>query len=143
MMPILKAGELWVVHLPLRFPFETSFGREEVKSCLLVHLICDEVDGWGEVPASILPRYNEEFLKGAEYLLTEIVIPRLMKKPLPSPEEFHYSFSWIRGNHFARAGMEMALWDIAGKIQNKPLSVLIGAKPTSVRVGVSVGIHPD
>jgi O-succinylbenzoate synthase len=41
----------------------------------------------------------------------------------------------------AKASFEIALWDLLGKQQSKPLSVLLGGQRAAVEVGVSVGIQ--
>ncbi|MDR7500279.1 MAG: o-succinylbenzoate synthase, partial [Armatimonadota bacterium] len=43
----IERAELRIVELPLVFPFETSFGREETKTCVLVRLFADGLEGWG------------------------------------------------------------------------------------------------
>jgi len=41
----------------------------------------------------------------------------------------------------AKAGIEMALWDLLGKAQNKSLGEMLGSQRKQVEVGVSVGIQ--
>ena len=48
------------IHLRLKTPFETSFGRIEKRRILLVEAHCDGVTGWGEVTAEDGPFYNSE-----------------------------------------------------------------------------------
>jgi len=47
----------------------------------------------------------------------------------------------VRGHPMAKAGLEMALWDLLGKRLGRPLSNLIGSIHQQVAVGVSVGIQ--
>jgi O-succinylbenzoate synthase len=47
----------------------------------------------------------------------------------------------VRGHLMAKAGLEMALWDVLGKMQGKSLRALLGGEREKVEVGVSVGIQ--
>jgi len=58
----IERAELRQVELPLVFPFETSFGREETKSCVLVRLYAGGLEGWGEAPAAGAPLYTKNGL---------------------------------------------------------------------------------
>ena len=57
------------------------------------------------------------------------------------PSDFQERVSRIRGHHLAKAGVEMAIWDLVGKRENKSLKVLLGGKSEKVEVGVSIGIQ--
>jgi O-succinylbenzoate synthase len=59
------------------------------------------------------------------------------------PAVFHRLVSHIRGHEMAKAGVEMALWDIYGKQQGKSLAELLGGTRREVPVGVSIGIQPS
>ncbi len=47
----------------------------------------------------------------------------------------------MRGHHLAKAGVEMALWDLFGKSSGKSLREMLGGQRTQVSVGVSVGLQ--
>jgi O-succinylbenzoate synthase len=47
----------------------------------------------------------------------------------------------IRGHHLAKAGVEMAIWDLLGKRDGKSLKEMFGGKKDKVEVGVSIGIQ--
>ena len=49
--------------------------------------------------------------------------------------------SGIRGHHLAKAGVEMALWDLLGKRSGKSLREMLGGVRQKVEVGVSVGLQ--
>ena len=51
--------------------------------------------------------------------------------------------SFVRGHPMAKAGLEMALWDLRGKAEGKSLKELFGGVRDKVDVGVSVGIQPS
>ena len=55
--------------------------------------------------------------------------------------DFQNLVSGIRGHNLAKAGVEMALWDLLGKRENKSLFELLGGVREKVEVGVSVGIQ--
>jgi O-succinylbenzoate synthase len=48
-----------------------------------------------------------------------------------------------KGHHLARAGLEMALWDLQGHIQGRSLREIFEGGKTKVPVGVSIGLKPD
>jgi len=138
----IEAVELRQIEMKLRAPFETSFGREEDKVCLLVRVQADGLEGWGEVPAGIAPLYNEETSDTAWSVLERFLIPPLLGHGAPAPQEFAHNVTHIRRHHMAKAGLEAALWDIAAQRQGLPLSRLLGGERAAVAVGVSLGIEP-
>jgi O-succinylbenzoate synthase len=65
----------------------------------------------------------------------------LLGKDFTHASDFQASFDAVRGHLMAKAGLEMALWDLLGKAQRMPLRQLLGGERTQVDVGVSVGIQ--
>jgi O-succinylbenzoate synthase len=49
--------------------------------------------------------------------------------------------AFVRGHLMAKAGLEMALWDLLGKSQGRSLSQMLGGVHRKVEVGVSVGLQ--
>lgn len=137
----IDAIELRQIAIPLLFPFETSFGREEVKTCLLVRAYADGLAGWGEVPASAAPLYNEETVGTAWLVLESFIIPRVLGWTFHHPSEFPPLVKAIRRHHMAKAGVEAALWDLYCQAKGIPLSQALGGERREIVVGVSLGIE--
>ena len=55
--------------------------------------------------------------------------------------DFQKRVEGIRGHHLAKAGVEMALWDLLGKRDGKSLKEMFGGMRDKVEVGVSIGIQ--
>jgi O-succinylbenzoate synthase len=141
-MRIVEA-ELRRIALPLVFPFETSFGREDTKVCLLVALTDAEGRrGWGEVPAAAAPLYNEETVGTAWHVLEEFILPRVLRGDVAHPRGFPPLVADLRRHHMAKAGVEAALWDLYCQAEGLPLSAALGGTRKTVAVGVSLGIEP-
>jgi O-succinylbenzoate synthase len=137
----VEAIELRQIAIPLLFPFETSFGREEVKTCLLVRAYADGLTGWGEVPASAAPLYNEETVGTAWHVLESFIVPRVLGWTFHHPSEFPSLVKDIRRHHMAKAGVEAALWDLFCQAEGIPLSRALGGVQKEIAVGVSLGIE--
>ncbi len=134
--------ELRQVELPYIFPFETSYGRETVKTCLLVRLIADGQDGWGEVPVSHAPLYNEETVGTAWHILETFVVPLLLGRTFEHPRDFPPLVQHLRRNYMAKAGVEAALWHLYATARGVSLAEALGGTRPQVAVGVSLGIEP-
>jgi O-succinylbenzoate synthase len=48
----------------------------------------------------------------------------------------------VRGNNFAKAGLEMACWDLFTRVANQPLAAALGGTRSEIYSGVSLGIEP-
>ena len=138
----LTGAELRQVELPLVFPFETSFGRESVKACLLVRLFADGLEGWGEVPAGNAPLYNEETVSTAWHVLEAFILPLVLGRDLGHPTEFASLVRHLRRHHMAKAGVEAALWTLYCHAHGLPLAKALGGVRKQIPVGVSLGIEP-
>ncbi|MER3455724.1 MAG: o-succinylbenzoate synthase [candidate division GAL15 bacterium] len=138
----LEAVELRVVALPLRFPFETSFGREDTKHAVLVAVHADGLVGWGEAPVMSRPLYNEETVQTAWHVLRDFLVPAVLGRELAHPEELRRRWLHVRRHHMAKAGLEAALWDLYAQQQGRSLQDLLGGVRDRVEVGVSLGIEP-
>jgi O-succinylbenzoate synthase len=73
--------------------------------------------------------------------LSDFIIPAVLGRDLESPGEYQGRIDSIRGHPMAKASLEMALWDLLGKMQSRSLAQLFGGARAQVEVGVSVGIQ--
>jgi o-succinylbenzoate synthase len=129
------------ISMPLVAPFETSFGREINRECVIITLHAEELTGYGECVATRDPGYNYETTGTAWHILKEFVAPLILGQNIVDAQDFQRRVEGIRGHQLAKAGVEMALWDLIGKRDNKSLKDMFGGTREKVEVGVSIGIQ--
>jgi O-succinylbenzoate synthase len=129
------------ISMPLVAPFETSFGRETDRECVLITLQADGLMGYGECVATRDPGYNYETAGTVWHILKDFVTPLILGQDVIDAGDFQTRVEGIRGHHLAKAGVEMALWDLLGKSSGKSLKEMIGGTRDKVDVGVSIGIQ--
>lgn len=129
------------ISMPLVAPFETSFGREIDRQCVLITLHADGLTGYGECVATRDPGYNYETTGTAIHILQDFIAPLILGKDITDAQDFQRRVEGIRGHHLAKAGVEMALWDLLGKRDGKSLREMFGGTRERVDVGVSIGIQ--
>ena len=137
----IESMTLYHVSMPLVTPFETSFGRETVRDCVIVELRAEGLTGYGECVASRDPGYNYETTGTAWHILKDFVAPLMLGQDVVDAHDFQRRVEGIRGHHLAKAGVEMALWDLLGKRDGKSLKEMFGGTREVVEVGVSIGIQ--
>jgi O-succinylbenzoate synthase len=138
---IISRVNLYHVRMPLVSPFETSFGRSESRDCVLVEAYSDGLSGFGECPADRDPGYSYETCATAWHILEDFLVPAVINQRLENASELQARLSMIRGHPMAKAGLEMAYWDLLGKTQGRSLADMLGSLRQRVEVGVSVGIQ--
>lgn len=115
----------------------------ETRDCLLVEIFADGVVGFGECVADRDPGYSAETSGTAWHITKDFLLSLILGQEIAYPAEFHILSSGVRGNHFAKACIKMALWDVYGKQQGKSLRDLLSGEWSDVPVGVSIGIQSD
>ena len=110
----IERARVWDVALPLTVPFVISGGAMRIRRSLIVELNTrDGATGFGESAPFELPFYSSETVESARWMLTNVLLPRLIGRPLTSPLAADTLLrANIRGNPFARAGAETAVWDL-------------------------------
>jgi O-succinylbenzoate synthase len=139
----MKLDSLTLHHLsmPLVAPFETSFGRTTDRECILISVQSEGLTGWGECTADREPGYSYETTGTAWHILKDFIAPLLLGEYVSDATDFQRRVEDIRGHNLAKAGVEMALWDLLGKRQGKSLREMLGGERERVEVGVSVGLQ--
>jgi o-succinylbenzoate synthase len=138
---IIEHINLHHVRMALRTPFETSFGRIDTRDCIILEAHADGLVGYGECVADRDPGYSYETSQTAWHILYDFLIPAVINQELSSPEDLQARLSFARGHPMAKAGLEMAFWDLMGKSRGMSLSKLIHGNRERVDVGVSIGIQ--
>lgn len=145
----IARAELYELALPLVEPFVISGGAIEERRSLIVVLHDDTGHmGYGESPPFHLPFYSEETLASARDLIERVLLPRVTGREFESPETLDGVLrEGIRGNWFARAGIETAAWDLEAHTRGTGLAALLGervgsAPASTVDCGVALGIPP-
>ncbi len=129
--------------LPLKHPFETSFGRATRKEFLLVSASADGVTGFGECVADADPYYLPETNETAFHVLRDFLVPVALALEFDHPRELLPAFARVRGHNMAKAALEMAVWDLEARRRGVPLRELLGGRPGEIACGVSIGLQPD
>src|SRR5512140_1006457 len=137
----IEAITLREIRMPLVHFFETSFGRTTERRILLVSIVCDGVEGWGECTAGEAPFYSEESIDTAWYAMAGFLGPALLGRDLKSASECVPLFARVRGHRMAKGALENALWDAEAQHKNQPLWQLLGGVRRQIPCGVSIGIQ--
>ena len=142
--------ELYELTLPLLEPFTISGGTMTERRSLVVVLHDDQgYRGFGESPPFELPFYSEETLAGARYLLEDVLIPRVLRAQATSIDSVDGILrQGIRGNPFARAALDTAVWDLEAHRRGIGLAALLADRlglvaAASIKCGVALGIPGD
>jgi len=108
-------------HLPFEFPFTISKGTKTHQPSFITELEWKGLKGYGEAPA--INYYNISVEKMAEDL--ERKRSMIEKFALTDPERYwHFLHHLFPENPFLVCALDMAGWDLFGKMTGKPLHIL-------------------
>ncbi len=128
--------------MTLKSPFTTSQGSTTAREFIIVELIDEHgVTGWGECSAFSAPWYTEETITTAWHILTDFLIPLVLKRTINHPNDLQSLFQLIKRNKMAKAAIEEAVWDVYAKRHQSPLSQLLGGTKDKIEVGAAIGIQ--
>jgi o-succinylbenzoate synthase len=134
--------ELRIVRLPLVRPFQTSSSRKVHLDHIVVQLTADGVTGWGECASPSDPYYCPETTETCWHILRDFLTPLVLGREWSTIDELTGVYAHVKGNRFARAGLEMACWDLLARTSGQPLYSLLGGSRPEILSGVSLGIEP-
>jgi O-succinylbenzoate synthase len=138
----LERLELREISLPLKWPFETSFGRTTRRRIMIVRVFDKSgAFGYGECTAPEDPFYNHETIDTAWLIVTRYVAPLLAGARVGSARDVNGALMRIRGNRMAKGSVEAAVWDLEAKLAARPLWQHIGGTQTEIACGVSIGLQ--
>jgi O-succinylbenzoate synthase len=138
----VESVELHRLSIPLVRPFETSFARQVGRTVLLVKVLTDVGEGWGECVAMDNPYYSSEYVAGAAAVIGSYLAPALFVAGATSAEAAATVFSPVIGHRMAKAALETALLDAQLRAEGTSFGTSFGAVRDRVDCGVSVGISP-
>src|SRR2546429_9768542 len=122
--------ELRELELPFLEPFIISGGRIDARRSIVVVLYDDDGHvGYGEAAPDELPFYSEETLGSARDLLTPVLVAPVAGREFASPEAVDAALrEHVRGDPFARAGIETPAWDLEAHRRGTGLAQLVAER---------------
>jgi len=139
----LRSVELYLVRLPLVRPFTTSSHTKHHLDHILIRVRDqDGAEGWGECASASDPYYCSETSETSWHMLRDFLTPGLLGVSWDHPDAAATTWAKVRGNRFAKAGLEMACWDLFTRAQGQPLAAALGGTRREIHSGVSLGIEP-
>jgi o-succinylbenzoate synthase len=135
--------ELLRVRLPLVREFETSSHRKSALEHVLVRVEDgDGAVGWGEMASPSAPFYTYETVDSCWQVAVEHLVSRLLDADWAHPRDVPAAWAKVRGNEFAKAGLDTACWTLWAQAGGVPLAGALGGERRTVVAGVSLGIEP-
>lgn len=141
----MRIDEFSVFHvaMPLIDPWKTAFGEMREVDTVLVRLRSGDESGWGECAPYAHPNFCSEWAEGCFHLITNIFRPLLLGREINTPQQLQERLGPFKGNHFAKAAIDLAWWDLCTRLQNRPLWQAIGGENPTFSVGADIPVQPD
>ena len=125
----IEAVEVRCVTLPMAHAFVTAHGVERERPSVLVRVMSDGGEGWGECVALPSAGYSDETAASSTRVLVDRLAPRLLAgEQLPS------------GTPMAVAALEMAVLDAELRMAGQSLGERLGATASRVPSGIALGL---
>jgi len=127
---IIGDVRLILADIPVRRPHTMSFATLEAVNFVFVRIETrDGLIGWGEAACLGGPTWSEESAESIAATLDRYVIPWLRGRDARELESLRLEMAKrVQGNPFARAAVEMALWDLNGRALGVPVHRLLGGR---------------
>ncbi|MGC4790979.1 o-succinylbenzoate synthase [Micromonospora sp. DT178] len=139
----IEAVELRRVRLPLVHRFQTSsHAKRELEHILVALTDTDGAVGWGEIASPSGPFYCAETVESCWAVARDHLAPMVLRTGWEHPADLAATLGRVRGNHFARAGFDIAAWALWSAAEGTSLAHALGGTRGSVEAGVSLGIEP-
>ncbi|WP_329522198.1 o-succinylbenzoate synthase [Spirillospora sp. NBC_01491] len=141
--PTVAAVEAFRLSLPLVHSFQTSSHRKSHLEHIVVRVAgADGTVGWGEIASPSDPYYCPETVDTCWMILQRYLAPALVGSEWDHPADAGRAWAKIRGHHFAKAGLDIACWDLWTRASGTRLADALGGTRDRVAAGVSLGIEP-
>jgi L-alanine-DL-glutamate epimerase-like enolase superfamily enzyme len=131
------------IEIYLRKPIRISLGVIEKAHSLILELITDNgLIGFGEAGPSMI--ITGENINGQKIVLEMLVRKIIGMDPLDIEKISHLIKKAVPGNFAAKAAIDVAIYDIIGKIYNTPLYKLFGGYYEEIKTDITIPIdEPD
>src|SRR2546425_8372113 len=128
----MKIADVRVVlaDIPVKRPHKMSFTTLEAVTFAFVRVeTADGLVGWGEAACLGGPTWSEESSESVAVTIERYIAPWLIGRDATRIEAVSREMAKrVQGNPFARAAVEMALWDLNGKALGVPVHRLLGGR---------------
>lgn len=116
--------------IPVERPHKMSFTTLEAVNFVFVRLeTADGLVGWGEAACLGGPTWSEESAESIAATIERYLVPWLVGQEAEGVERLAREMARrVQGNPFARAAVEMALWDLNGRALGVPVHRLLGGR---------------
>jgi muconate cycloisomerase len=116
--------------IPVRRPHTMSFTTLEAVNFAFVRVETAEgLTGWGEAACLGGPTWSEESAESVAATVERYLAPWLRGRDATRIEALRQEMARrVQGNPFARAAVEMALWDLNGRALGVPVHRLLGGR---------------
>jgi len=134
----IKSIRAYQVDLPLNEgSYKWSGGKSvSVFDSTVVEIITDEgTIGYGEV-CPLGPFYLPAYANGVRAGIVELGRHLIGENPIQLLKLNHLMDAALKGHAYVKSGIDMACWDILGKVTNQPVCTLLGG-----RFGESVNLY--
>lgn len=135
--------DLKLVRLPLVRPFRTSSSTKDHIAHILVRIEGNGAVGWGECASPTDPYYCPETVETCWHILKDFLAPAVIGRDWEDIDHVVGFYHLVKGNNFAKAGLEMACWDLLARYERSPLAQLLGGSRQEIASGVSLGIERE
>ena len=131
----IDSVEIRHVALPLLQPWRTSYGQDDSIHTLVVRVTSGAVEAWGEATPFERPEYCSEWAAGGFDLLRGCLAPLCVGTELAGAAEVRDRLARYKGNRFAKAALETAVWALEAALSERSLAELLGGTLDAVEVG--------
>ncbi len=116
--------------IPVKRPHKMSFTTLEVVNFAFVRVETRSgLVGWGEAACLGGPTWSEESAESVQAVIERYIAPWLIGRDAAGIEPLRQEMARrVQGNPFARAAVEMALWDLNGRALGVPVHRLLGGR---------------
>lgn len=134
---------MYRVGMSLHTPFEASTHGAKELNHLIFRAEANGLVGWGECAAPNDPYYMGETWGTCWHILRDFLVPMTLNHDFADGDAFNALMARVKGNCFAKAGLEMAALDLLSQAAGQPLARYIGGTVAKIASGVSLGMHKD
>jgi O-succinylbenzoate synthase len=136
----IAAIELRQLEIPMVEPLAAAWGSTNTRTTIVVRVIGDGVEGWGECVAFHEPTYMADWSNGEYVVMSELFAPVLLNAHNVSAVDVRGLLAQFKGHHTAKAALELAILDAELKAASQSLMSYFGGTERHITCAVVVSL---